>query len=528
MMVAVTRSLSSLACASACAEFRPALFQALMVHCQPRAVAASVVPPQSLSRLVMSSVSRMENCFFRPSAAPSSRSRRTPSAWKVQISTFLASRPTSCLARSRISAAALLVKVMAAMRSAARPAWMRRPILCVITRVLPEPAPASTRHGPPRWFTASSWARFRPLDMGAKGAGNAAKTERWIIPAGVGAARFRPPETIAPVLNILLVTFPFFALVLAGFWAARRSMLPLEAIPGLNGFVLYFALPCLLYRFGSTTPIASLLDASVVGVYVLCALVMVAFAVAITLNQRIRWNDASLGALVAAFPNTGFMGVPLLAALLGPQVAGTAIVTILVDMVVTSSLCIALSRLDEAEGHGRQAMLDAGRKALRGVVANPMPWAIILGALASAYAFTLPKPVEQTVWLLADAASPVALFTIGAVLARAQMRSNHPMPLSDYVPVVLMKLLLHPLLVLAVGTGGDAARCAAHTGGAHGDGAGGGPAECEQRLVAGRALWSGQRPHCPHHPGDDGRGLRDVLGGRGADGLTPREPQPFF
>ena len=229
-------------------------------------------------------------------------------------------------------------------------------------------------------------------------------------------------------------------------------MLPLEAIPGLNGFVLYFALPCLLYRFGSTTPIASLLDASVVGVYVLCALVMVAFAVAMTLNQRIRWNDASLGALVAAFPNTGFMGVPLLAALLGPQVAGTAIVTILVDMVVTSSLCIALSRLDEAEGHGRQAMLDAGRKALRGVVANPMPWAIILGALASACAFTLPKPVEQTVWLLADAASPVALFTIGAVLARAQMRSNHPMPLSDYVPVVVMKLLLHPLLVLAVGT----------------------------------------------------------------------------
>ena len=257
---------------------------------------------------------------------------------------------------------------------------------------------------------------------------------------------------MAPVLNILLVTFPFFALVLAGFVAARRSMLPLEAIPGLNGFVLYFALPCLLYRFGSTTPIASLLDASVVGVYALCAVVMVAFAVAMTLNPRIRWNDASLGALVAAFPNTGFMGVPLLAALLGPQVAGTAIVTILVDMVVTSSLCIALSRLDETEGHGARAMLDAGKKALRGVVANPMPWAIVLGAVASACAFTLPKPVEQTVWLLADAASPVALFTIGAVLARAQMTSSHPMPLSDYLPLVLMKLVLHPLLVLAVGS----------------------------------------------------------------------------
>lgn len=254
------------------------------------------------------------------------------------------------------------------------------------------------------------------------------------------------------VLTVLLVTFPFFALVLAGFVAAHRRMLPLEAIPGLNGFVLYFALPALLYRFGSTTPIAQLLDASVAGVYALCALVMVAFAVAMSLNKRIRWNDASMGALVAAFPNTGFMGVPLLAALLGPASAGPIILLIFVDMIVTSSLCVALSRLDEGEGHGGRAMLDAGKKALRGVAANPMPWAILLGAAASALEYKLPLPVEQTVWLLADAASPVALFTIGAVLARAQIQANHPMPVSDYLPVTLMKLVLHPLLVLGVGT----------------------------------------------------------------------------
>lgn len=253
------------------------------------------------------------------------------------------------------------------------------------------------------------------------------------------------------MLQILLVTFPFFALVLAGYVAARRRLLPLEAIPGLNGFVLYFALPCMLYRFGSTTPIAQLLDVNVAGVYVVCGLLMVGVTIAFTLNARIRWNDASLGALVAAFPNSGFMGVPLIVALLGASAAGTVILTMVVDMLVTSSLCIALSRLDTAEGNGRSAVLDAGRKALKGVLANPMPWAIILGGTASAWAFTLPKPVEQTVWLLADSASPVALFTIGAVLARAQMTANHPMPLADYLPVAVMKLFIHPLLVLAVG-----------------------------------------------------------------------------
>ena len=252
------------------------------------------------------------------------------------------------------------------------------------------------------------------------------------------------------MLNILLVTFPFFALVLCGYAAARRALLPQVAIPGLNTFVLYFALPCMLYRFGASTPIAQLLDGSLVAVYLLCAMLMVALTIAVTRKGRIGWNDASFGALVAAFPNTGFMGVPLLVALLGAQAAGPAIVTISIDMLVTSSLCIALSRLDGADEHGAAR---AARLALRGVVANPLPWSIALGALASAAGFALPRPIMDTVSLLADAASPVALFTIGAVLARSQMNSNSRTPLAEYVPVALIKLVIHPLLVGGVGLG---------------------------------------------------------------------------
>jgi predicted permease len=264
------------------------------------------------------------------------------------------------------------------------------------------------------------------------------------------------------MLQILTVTFPFFALVLCGYVAARRGILPLQAIPGMNGFVLFFALPCLLYRFGASTPIAQLLDSSVALTYLLCALVMVAFVVAITLHGpgqgRIGWNDAAFGALVGAFPNTGFMGVPLLVALLGPKAAGPVIVTILVDMVITSSLCIALSRLGpHAKGEANVTAGQALKSALKGVAANPMPWSILLGALVSALQLDLPRPVVNTVGLLADAASPVALFTIGAVLARSQMMAlsgeAHPVHWTEYVPVAAIKLFLHPLLVLLVGTG---------------------------------------------------------------------------
>ena len=252
------------------------------------------------------------------------------------------------------------------------------------------------------------------------------------------------------MLAILIITFPFFALVLCGYIAVRRHMLPQVAIPGLNSFVLYFALPCMLYRFGATTPLAQLLDGGVFAVYLLCALVTVAITVAATLRAS-GWNNASFGALVAAFPNTGFMGVPLLLALVGPASSGPLMVTLVVDLIITTSLCIALSRLGGDGGRQAQGSAAALRHALAGMLRNPMPWSILLGAIASGTGFVLPGPLMQTVGLLSDAASPVALFTIGAVLARSHMNASAPTPAGQFVPVALIKLVLHPLLMLGIG-----------------------------------------------------------------------------
>lgn len=244
------------------------------------------------------------------------------------------------------------------------------------------------------------------------------------------------------MLAILSVTFPFFALVLCGYVATRRGVLPLSAIGGLNSFVLFFALPCMLFRFGAQTPIAQLLDPVVALVYLLSGILLVAATVAATL-RRWGWNDAAFGALVTVFPNSGFMGVPLLVALLGQESAAPVIVTMALDMVVTTSLCIALSRLGLGQGSAGRAL----RMALKGMLVNPLPWAIALGGMASALQWQLPGPVDQAVAMLAAAASPVALFTIGAVLARSQMNQAENVAARHYVPLALVKLLVHPLLV---------------------------------------------------------------------------------
>ena len=260
------------------------------------------------------------------------------------------------------------------------------------------------------------------------------------------------------MLQILEITFPFFALVLCGYAVARWGWLPLDAIPGLNLFVLYFALPCMLLRFGAVTPITRMLDPSIFGTYLLCALLMVGLCVATTRRGAIGWNDAAFGALVAAFPNSGFMGVPLLVGLLGQRAAAPAIVALSVDMVITSSLCIALSRLRTGNDAGSGTAQSSGQavlNALKGMATNPLPWAIGLGCLVSASGLNVPAMLMKPVAMLADAASPVALFTLGALLARSRMRAAVTAPAalhrSDVLQVVLLKLIVHPLLVLGAG-----------------------------------------------------------------------------
>lgn len=251
--------------------------------------------------------------------------------------------------------------------------------------------------------------------------------------------------------SILAVTLPFFALVLCGWLAGRTHVLPETAIPGLNSFVLYFALPCMLFQFGARTPVATLFDPAMLAVWAVAALAIVGVALALLRALRVKLEDAAFAALVVAFPNTGFMGIPLMTALVGAEAAGPMMLTMLVDVFVTTSLCLMLAQW-EASRHLPHVSL--GRRvldALRGPMRNPQPWAIALGALFSATGASLGGPVARVVELLGAAATPVALFTIGAVLWRSGLHVRTRTPLAQVLPLALIKLVLHPLVVLALG-----------------------------------------------------------------------------
>ena len=247
---------------------------------------------------------------------------------------------------------------------------------------------------------------------------------------------------------ILAVTIPFFALVLCGYLAGRSKLLPEAVIPGLNIFVLYFALPCMLFRFGASLPVAQVLNPVVLVITLITAMALVFATVALTRTAEVPMKDAALGALTVVWPNTGFMGVPLLATLLGPAAAGPVITTLLIDLFFTSSLCIALAQTGGF--HESHAPAQIGRL-LKGTLANPLPAAIAAGTRLLRTRAAAARPSGHDRQDAGDAATPVALFTIGTVLWRAGLHVHTRTPVQRYLPLAAAKLIVHPLVVLALG-----------------------------------------------------------------------------
>jgi predicted permease len=262
---------------------------------------------------------------------------------------------------------------------------------------------------------------------------------------------------------IFAVTFPFFALVLCGYLAVRRGMLPIDAISGLSAFVLYFALSAMLFHFGAATPFAELINVPLIVVYTLGALILIAGVVTLSLNERVGVKDAAFGAMAVIYSNSGFMGIPLLVALLGQKAVGVIILTLLIDQVILSTVIMVIAHAKAPTGaaRGPLAWCRPALAALKSAAKNPLPWAIVAGILFGLSGLVLPAPVDKTIALLSDSASPVALFTIGAMLARnvARSRTQPQHGPSDYLPLALAKLFAHPLIFFL---GGLAAQALGH------------------------------------------------------------------
>lgn len=238
--------------------------------------------------------------------------------------------------------------------------------------------------------------------------------------------------------DIFLQTLPFFMLIALGYGSGRTGFFSPEATAYLTKFVFYFALSAMLFRFSANLSLEAILDWQFVFAYLSATAVIYVFATVVALRRKVPMAEAAVEAQCAVIGNVGFLGIPMLVLLLGEGAIGPVMMVLAVDLIIFGSLIVILIT---GSRDGRMSPKILWTVTV-GLIKNPMIVSISLGLLVSYLNWSIPVPVNDFLTLLGAAATPGALFAIGASLAS---KSAERPAIAAWLS--FNKLLLHPAAV---------------------------------------------------------------------------------
>jgi malonate transporter and related proteins len=248
------------------------------------------------------------------------------------------------------------------------------------------------------------------------------------------------------MLSTLMVVLPIFALIFAGWLTRRLGVLGPHATTELNRFVVYLALPALLFDIVAHAKWTDLWQPGFIAAFGLSAAFI--FVATVALRHRARHlADAAIDGLNAAYANTGFIGFPLaFVALGGDAVAPTMIATIITVCLLFAVAIILIELGLQTETRGLRLLMKVGRTLIR----NPLLIAPLAGAIIPLAGLTVPAPVESFLKLLGGAASPCALVALGLFLAAK--RDSSEREAGSTVVLVVCKLVVQPVIAWVLAT----------------------------------------------------------------------------
>ena len=240
------------------------------------------------------------------------------------------------------------------------------------------------------------------------------------------------------MIEIFYKTIPFFALIGLGYSAALVKFFSAESTTYLTKFVFYFALSAMLFRFSSDLSLGELYDPEFILAYLSASIVVYLLATAVAMFKNKPSSEAAVEAQCSVIGNVGFLGIPMLAILMGAKAVGFIMIILAVDLIVFGSLIILIIVVSK----DKKLDIFLFYRLLIGLLKNPMIVSIICGLLWSASGWSLPGPVSDFIIMLGSAATPGALFAIGASLAQKSAEKFETAAWLSFC-----KLILHPLAV---------------------------------------------------------------------------------
>ena len=222
------------------------------------------------------------------------------------------------------------------------------------------------------------------------------------------------------MLATLTIVVPVFVVILLGYGVGKTRLFSEEGVKALTAFCFYVAIPALLFRAmaGLETPAG--FDFRIVLAFY--GATMVSYALAMLVSRLLfglKLADQAIFAAGATYSNILLLGLPLVLTAYG-QAAAVPQSAILgfqsVILISLTSLVVELGR-----GRNGEAGIGVGKilkTAAIGLATNPVIVALVAGLAWGQTGLGLHAIVDRSLHFLGQAATPTALFALGASLTR--------------------------------------------------------------------------------------------------------------
>jgi len=248
------------------------------------------------------------------------------------------------------------------------------------------------------------------------------------------------------MLSTLLIVLPVFALILTGWVARRLGVLGPHAAGELNRFVVYLALPALLFDIVARATPAEIWQPGFIASFGIGCVVVFAVTLGIRWRGPRHLADASIDALGSSYANTGYIGFPLALAVFGTGAMAPTLIAAIITVCAIFAVAIVLIETGlQGEQHPGRLVL----KVARSLAKNPLLVAPLLGALFPLTGTQLPVAGDSFLKLLGGAASPCALVSLGLFLAERREASAGETRAAGLL--IGLKLVLQPLATWLLG-----------------------------------------------------------------------------
>ena len=226
-----------------------------------------------------------------------------------------------------------------------------------------------------------------------------------------------------------------------GYAATFTRVFDRAAANALAAFVFYFAIPIMLFRNMATTTLPEQIAWGYLLSYFLG--VAIVFGSGMAIARMAFGGSLERQAIIgfgSGFGNSVLLGIPLVLTSFGEQASLPLFLLLAFHSTV---LFTAITVILEAGRGAGEELRAVPLKALTGLVSNPVLWGMALGIGFNLAGLELPDAIDRWATLMAGAAVPCALFSVGASLRAYRIAGA----LKPAALIVALKLVVHPLAV---------------------------------------------------------------------------------